>query len=66
MKTELKNISFEWKEETKELRIDTFDGKGGWEYITIPFRNLYSLRVFIARIYRKYLNAGIIAKRKKK
>ena len=65
MRTELKNISFEWNEETKKLRIEVADGDY-YNAILIPFRNLYSLRVFIARIYRKYLNAGIIAKRKKK
>jgi hypothetical protein len=56
--TKLKNITFEWDEKNKELLLtrDKF-------VFSVPFKNLYSLRVFVARIYRHYMGPGIKAKK---
>jgi hypothetical protein len=54
METKLKYITFVWDEEHKELIIEQDKVQ-----FAIPARNLYSLRVFIARIYRKgFYKAG--------
>lgn len=59
MKSELKTITLEWDEQNKELLLT----RDGYTF-SIPYRNLYSLRVFVARIYRKYLALGIKASQK--
>ena len=48
METKLKNITFIWDEEHMELIIE----RDGFRF-AIPRRNLYSLRAFVARVYRK-------------
>jgi hypothetical protein len=48
METRLKNIAFIWDVEHMELIIE----RDGFKF-AIPRRNLYSLRAFVARVYRK-------------
>lgn len=59
MKKELKTITLEWDEKNRELLIT----REGFTF-SIPYRNLYSLKVFLNQIYRHYLTAGIKAKSK--